>query len=184
MVHTSHSDNWSRTEPRKDVQTVDSTGYRIGPRIEGLVITPIAPQEDERGELCEIWTADRDPLGLPVAHAYMLTVRTGKTRAWMMHEKQYDRLFIQRGRFRIAMFDARSGSPTQGLLNVFTYSDHQRVLIVIPPGVWHGVQNVGENEAVLVNLSTHAYDYEVPDKLRLPVANDVIPFAFEDGPGW
>jgi hypothetical protein len=82
MVHTGVSNPRSRMDPSKDVQTVDSTGYRIGPRIgpriDGVVVTPTAPQEDERGELCEIWTADRDPLGLPVAHAYMLTVRTGK----------------------------------------------------------------------------------------------------------
>ena len=44
--------------------------------------------------------------------------------------------------------------------------------------------SVGEDEAVFLNLPTRAYDYEDPDKYRLPVANDVIPFAFEDGPGW
>ncbi len=170
-------------EPIKDRQTVDSDGRLIAPRIHGLVISNRRPHEDERGELCEIWTAARDPLGMPVVHAYMVTIRPGRIRGWQMHQLQHDRLFTQQGRLRFGFYDARPDSPTSGMLNVMTFSDHNRVLLVIPPGVWHGVQNVGVQEAVFLNLPTHAYNYEDPDKYRLPVQNDLIPFAFEEERG-
>jgi dTDP-4-dehydrorhamnose 3,5-epimerase len=69
------------------------------------------------------------------------------------------------------------------MLNVFTLSDHQRAMVRIPSGVWHGVQNVGEGESVFVNFPTRPYVYEDPDKYRLPLNNDLIPFDFNDGPG-
>ena len=172
------------SEPVKGRQTVDASGQSTAPCIDGVVINHRGPHEDERGELCEIWTAVRDPLGMPVVHAYMVTIRPGSIRGWVMHALQHDRLFIQQGRLRIRLYDARPDSPTHGLLNVMTFSDHNRVLLVVPPGVWHGVQNVGEDEAIFLNFPTHAYNYEDPDKYRLPVQNDLIPVSFEDGRGW
>jgi dTDP-4-dehydrorhamnose 3,5-epimerase len=171
-------------EPIKDRQTVDADGRSIAPRIHGVEISYLRPQEDDRGELCEVWTAARDPLGIPVVHVYMVTIRPGTIRGWVMHAHQHDRIFIQQGRLRVGLYDARPDSPTHGMLNVMTFSDHNRALLVYPPGVWHGIQNVGEHEAVFLNLPTRAYNYEDPDKFRLPITNDLIPFAFEERRGW
>jgi dTDP-4-dehydrorhamnose 3,5-epimerase len=169
--------------PIPDAQTVDREGRSVAPRIAGVAISQTSPQEDERGELCEVWTEARDPLGMPAVHVYMVTIRPGKTRGWVMHEHQDDRIFVQQGRLRIGLYDARPDSPTRGMLNVLTFSDHNRALIVFPAGVWHGIQNVGDREAVFLNLPTRPYNYDRPDKLRLPIKNDLIPFAFEDDQG-
>ena len=64
-----------------------------------------------------------------------------------------------------ALFDHRSQSPTYKLLNVFTLSNRNRAILVIPRGVYHAVQNIGQTEAIMFNLPT-------------------IPFDFDDGPGW
>ena len=69
------------------------------------------------------------------------------------------------------------------MLNVMTFGERNRALIVVPAGVWHAVQNVGEREATFINLPTRPYNYEDPDKFRLPLHNDLIPFAFEDASG-
>jgi dTDP-4-dehydrorhamnose 3,5-epimerase len=174
----------SGNQPDRMIPSIDREGNRLGPAIEGVIITPAPPREDERGELVEIWSPEHDVLGMPVAQIYMVSIRPGKARGWSLHEHEYDRVFIQRGRIRIGLYDVRPGSPTEGVLNVLTFSDHHRVTMVIPPGVWHGFQNVGTEEAVFINCSTHPYNYERPDKFRLPLANDLIPFAFDDGPGW
>jgi len=174
----------SRTQPIKEPQRVDASGEPVGPRIHGMEFVPAVPQVDIRGEVCEIWTEARDPLGAPVVHAYMATVRPGKVRGWNVHLKQDDRIFIQFGRLRWAFYDARPGSPTEGLLDVLTFSDRRRMTFAIPAGVWHGAQNVGDTEASFINLPTRAYDHEDPDRLRLPLVNDLIPFAFEDVAGW
>jgi dTDP-4-dehydrorhamnose 3,5-epimerase len=53
---------------------------------------------------------------------------------------------------------------------------------VIPRGIYHAVQNVGEHDALFINLPTAAYNHSDPDKYRLPIKN--APFSFEDGLGW
>jgi len=49
---------------------------------------------------------------------------------------------------------------------------------VVPPRVWHGVENSGTNPAVLINAVNLAYQYEDPDHWRLPSNSPDIPFDF------
>jgi dTDP-4-dehydrorhamnose 3,5-epimerase len=96
-----------------------------------------------------------------------------------VHRRQEDRLFVSRGRLRFGLYDDRPESPTYRRLNVFTITDRRRALVVIPRGVFHGVENVGTEEALYLNLPTRAYDHADPDKYRLPLQNALIPFAFD-----
>lgn len=50
--------------------------------------------------------------------------------------------------------------------------------------MYHAIQNIGRDEAFFVNMPTEPYNHEDPDKYRLPLKNDLIPFAFEDDAGW
>jgi dTDP-4-dehydrorhamnose 3,5-epimerase len=174
----------SPTAPKRDLQRVDTTGKQVKRTIAGVEMARVVPVEDDRGELCELWTEARDTAGLPVRHSYMVTIQPGKARGWVMHELQTDRVYVLRGRIRVGMYDARPGSPTEGVLQVEVISERNRASVTIPPGVWHGFQNVGSEEAWFVNFTTHAYDYEHPDKIRMPLENDMIPFSFDDMPGW
>jgi dTDP-4-dehydrorhamnose 3,5-epimerase len=63
-------------------------------------------------------------------------------------------------------------------LNKFTVTERNRSLVVIPRGVYHALENVGNGEAVFINLPTRAYNHENPDKYRLPLKNPLIPFDF------
>ena len=96
----------------------------------------------------------------------------------MVHRKQDDRLFIMLGSLRVILFDDRPESPTYKMINHFTFSERRRGLISIPMGVFHAVQNVGVVDGYFVNLPTRAYDHVDPDKYRLPLENDLIPFSF------
>lgn len=168
---------------KKDRQTVTPDGVSVAPLIDGVVIQRVPPQEDERGEVVEIWNRTWPGLDFPVVHVYQVSTRPGQVRAWTMHLRQDDRLFVSRGRLRFGLYDDREDSPTRGMLSVFTLSDHQRAMVRIPSGVWHGVQNVGEVDGVFINLPSRPYHYEDPDKFRLPLTNDLIPFDFGDGRG-
>ena len=46
------------------------------------------------------------------------------------------------------------------------------------------VKNIGNTDAYFVNMPTRPYSHEDPDKYRLPLRNDRIPYAFDDGQGW
>ena len=45
-------------------------------------------------------------------------------------------------------------------------------------GIWHGLQNVGGTEALMLNFPTRAYDYEDPDHWRLPYDSEQIPYTW------
>jgi dTDP-4-dehydrorhamnose 3,5-epimerase len=148
-------------------------------RIEGLVVRRATTHEDDRGDLVEIFRTDWGFHPKPVVQVYQASLRPGAIKGWVMHLKQDDRIFALFGFMRWVFYDARTKSPTQGLLHVITISERTRSLIVIPAGVYHAVQNIGLKDASFINLPTRAYDYAKPDKLRLPLENDLIPFRFD-----
>jgi dTDP-4-dehydrorhamnose 3,5-epimerase len=170
--------------PRRDTQTTRPDGTRTVPFIAGVVVRSAVLHPDERGEICEIYNPAWGISDAPLVYVYQSTVRPGKTKGWVVHYEQDDRLFFSAGNVRIGLYDARKDSPTYQKLNVFTVTERNRALVMIPRGVFHGVQNVGTSEVVFVNMPTRPYNHENPDKYRLPLKNDLIPFAFEDTPGW
>ena len=173
-----------QVEPVKDKQMVTAEGESVLARIHGLVIRRAVPIEDKRGEIVEMyrpaWGVHPDPL----VYAYQISLRVGAIKGWVCHRRQEDRIFMSTGVVRWGLYDDRSDSPTHKMLNTFTFSERSRALMVIPRGVFHAVQNIGEVEAFFINMPSRAYDHADPDKYRLPLKNSLIPFAFDDGPGW
>jgi dTDP-4-dehydrorhamnose 3,5-epimerase len=170
------------SEPVKDRQTVNADGQWTDPPIDGVIVRFQAPVEDERGEIVEVYRPSWGVLPDPVVYVYQISVLPGVVKGWVVHRRQEDRLFVSRGRLRFGLFDGRAKSPTYRKLSVFTLSDRRRALVVIPRGVYHGVENVGTEEAFYLNMPTRPYDHADPDKYRLPLQNDLIPFAFGRGP--
>ena len=166
--------------PVKDVQTVTAEGERVRPLIHGLVLHRLTTHEDKRGDLFELYNPAWGLSPEPLVYAYQVSLRPGAIKGWVMHEKQEDRLAILFGYMRWALFDDREDSPTYRLLNVINVSERNRSLLIIPRRVWHAVENVGISDAVFVNMPTHPYRHANPDKYRLPLKNDVIPFDFSD----
>ena len=170
--------------PVKDKQTVTPEGKSIAPRIDGLKIRHLPPIEDVRGELVEVYRSEWDMHPDPLVYVYQVFVRPGSIRGWVVHEKQEDRICVSCGILRWVFFDNRPNSKTYKMLNDFTFSERNRVLFVIPRGVYHAVKNIGETEAVFLNMPTRPYDHADPDKFRLPLKNDLIPFSFDQVSGW
>jgi dTDP-4-dehydrorhamnose 3,5-epimerase len=173
-----------RIKPIKDRQTVTSDFQSVQPLIKGVNLRRMPPIEDERGEVVEVyrpsWGFHPDPL----VYIYQIGMRPKAIKGWVIHEKQDDRIFVSRGVVRWVLYDHRADSPTHKLMNDFTFSDRNRVLMTIPRGVFHAVQNIGETEATFLNMPTQPYNHEDPDKFRLPINNDLIPFDFNDPPRW
>lgn len=171
-------------KPIKDKQTVTSEGVSVKRQIHGLVIRPAKTQLDRRGELCEVYNPAWGVHPAPMVYCYFATVRPGAIKGWVMHKLQDDRIFTALGVQRWVFFDNRPGSPTFKMINSFTFGERKRVLLIIPRGVYHAVQNVGETDAVFINVPTHPYNHADPDKYRLALKNDLIPFDFNDEANW
>ena len=147
--------------------------------IDGVSVTKLTPHADARGTLFEILTM-RGVLIDPIVHVYHVTAAAGSCRAWVYHRFQDDRLAFVTGRFRVALYDIRPSSPTQNMLNVFTFGATRPALLRIPSFVIHGVKNIGDDTATFVNLPTNCFDPSAPDKYRLPLGDPRIPFSFDD----
>lgn len=170
--------------PKKDCQTVTSEGTSLRPLIHDVRIRPAVTHPDERGSICEIYNPAWNFADGPLVYVYQVTVRPGRVKGWVIHYQQDDRVFLSQGTLKIVLYDARRESPTHGMLNELCISEHNRGLLFIPRGVYHILQNVGTTDALFINMPTRPYNHADPDKYRLPLNNDLIPYRFEERLGW
>lgn len=130
------------------------------------------PVAHHHGHLSEIYRTDWDMTDLPIVQVNATTTFPGRVRAWGIHQATVDRLFAMTGSLMVVCFDGRPDSPTKGAFNQFFLGALTQGLVVIPPGVWHGWQNVGPDDATIVSMPSRLYDYEGPDRWELPHDSD------------
>ena len=168
-----------RIEAIPDRQTVTPAGEPVRALIAGVAYRPSVTHVDDRGELCEVYDPRWAVSEEPVAYVYQAMVRPGMTKGWVVHDLQDDRLWVNLGFLKIVLYDARENSPTRGTVNELFVSERNRALIVVPRCVFHAVQNVGQVDAYYMNMPTRPYDHERPDKRRLPLDTDKIPYRLD-----
>jgi len=161
---------------------VDGEGrWRVN-EIDGLQFRPTRPIPHEDGTLAEVARRSWPEIDQEIVQVHVTTTQPGRIRAWGLHTRSTDRLFVVTGLVSLVVFDGRSGSPTQGALNEFKLSERSPGLLVIPPNVYHGWKNIGTVEAFIINMPTEQYEYERPDALDLPYdtpdAASVVPFRW------
>lgn len=150
--------------------------------IHDVVFRPTRPVAHEDGHVTEIARMGWDLVGGPIVQVHLTTTLPGRQRAWGLHQRSTDRLFVVNGLVKFVAFDGRTGSPTYGCVNEVTVSEKNPGLLIVPPNLYHGWKNIGTTEAAIVNMPTAAYDYEAPDALDLPwdseAAARIIPYRF------
>jgi dTDP-4-dehydrorhamnose 3,5-epimerase len=163
---------------RKDDQIVTEDWQFLERHIDGVAIREVKHVPREHGVITEMYRADWDPTDLPVVHAYQSRLFPGAIGAWSCHAKSIDRLFVNQGHVKLVLFDGRDQSPTFGMVNELLCGDVRPMFVVLPTGVWHGLQNLGTGDALMINFPTSAYDYRDPDHYRLPWDSDQIPYQW------
>jgi len=84
---------------------------------------PARPVPHEDGTLAEIARAGWPELVEPIVQVHLTTTMAGRVRAWGLHRRSTDRLFVIRGLVSIVVYDGRADSPTVGSLNEFSVSE-------------------------------------------------------------
>ena len=123
------------------------------PKIEGVVITPLAIRSDQRGWLTELWREDEplDSRTLPVM-AYASLTLPGMSRGPHEHEFQTDVFcFVGPGDMTLYLWDRRKSSPTCGMRIKATVGETNPCRVIIPPGVVHGYKNDTDHPAMVFN---------------------------------
>jgi dTDP-4-dehydrorhamnose 3,5-epimerase len=144
--------------------------------IDGVLVQPLTWHNDQRGSLAELVRAD-DPAMMvaPVGQVYVTTLYPGVVKGWHLHRLQWDRMVCLRGRVLLGLVDAREGSPTHRAQMRVVLGDRNFVVARIPPGVWHGLKNLGGDEAMVVNVVSEPYARDAPDEIR-ESPHGVLPF--------
>jgi dTDP-4-dehydrorhamnose 3,5-epimerase len=143
--------------------------------IDGVKTKKLKVIPDERGRLMEILRQD-DEFFTKFGQVYMTTTYPGVVKAWHRHEKQADNICCLKGMLKIVLYDGRKSSPTYKEINEFYAGVYNPVLIHVPPGIYHGWMCVSEEEAVIVNIPTEAYNYASPDEQRQDPHKSDIPY--------
>ncbi len=146
--------------------------------IEGVHIRNLKVIPDERGYLMEILRSDW-PEFERFGQVYITSCYPGIIKGWHYHKKQTDNFVCIKGMAKVVLYDARTGSPTFGLINEFFIGERNPVLIKIPPLVYHGFKAIGGNEAIILNVPTELYNYSDPDEYRVPFDDPSIPYNWE-----
>lgn len=143
--------------------------------IDGVKIKKLKVIPDERGRLMEMFRAD-DEFFEKFGQVYVTMTYPGVVKAWHKHEKQADNIACVAGMVKLALYDARTGSPTRGQIDQFYMGVHNPILIHIPAGIYHGWMCLSDAESIVVNAPTEMYDYKNPDEQRLDPHDGEIPY--------
>ena len=161
---------------------VDEQGKLNRTPIHDVVFRPTRPVPHEDGHVTEAARASWDIIGGPIVQVHLTTTLPGRHRAWGLHQRGTDRLFVASGLVKFVVFDGRLESPTCGCVNEVTMSETSPGLLIVPPNLYHGWKNIGSSEAIIINMPTAMYNYEAPDALDLPwdseAAARIIPYRF------
>jgi dTDP-4-dehydrorhamnose 3,5-epimerase len=168
---------------RKDAQLVTNEWQAVAPPIDGVVVREVQHVPRDHGIITETYRPEWDPTGLPVVQVYQSRLFPAAIGAWSCHATSVDRIFVNSGLLKIVLYDGRDESATAGLVMELFAGDARPAFLVIPCGVWHGLQNVGPTDALVLNYPTAAYDYADPDHYRLPFDTPEIPYTWSAGAG-
>ena len=162
----------------KDKQSITADWVFTQDLIDGVKVREVKNAPKANGLLTEIFRRDWALDEGIVDQVFQVTLFPGAVSAWHAHQLTTDRLFVNHGQITVVFYDAREGSSTYGRINEFLFGSLRPALIVVPPGVWHGCQNISNEVSSIVNLVDRAYRYEDPDHWRLPPDTPKIPYSF------
>ena len=168
-------------DAHKDRQSVTADWQLLQQLIDGVRIKEMRHVPKENGHLTEIWRREWTLDAGLVDQVFQVLIQPGGVSAWHTHQLTTDRLFVNHGLVKVVLYDARKGSSTHGKLNVFRFGTVRPALVIVPAGVWHGLENLANEPSLVLNLVDRAYKYEDPDHWRLPANTDKIPYQFGNG---
>lgn len=165
-------------DAKKDQQTATTDGKLVRTLLQGVTQKEVSNIITRNGVTTELFRPEW-PVGPEnIGHMIHVILRAGAISAWHMHEHQTDTFFVTDGTVKLVLFDDRTESTTRGEINVFHLSRLRPSIVTIPPGIWHGLQNLENSESSFINYFDRPYDYANPDEWRLPSDTGNIPYRF------
>ncbi|HAF12572.1 MAG TPA: dTDP-4-dehydrorhamnose 3,5-epimerase [Blastocatellia bacterium] len=134
-----------------------SNVFKVG-AIKGVVVRELRQFTDSRGWLAELFRHDQlDPDFYPVM-AYTSATKPGITRGPHEHVDQADLFcFLGPSNFKLRLWDNRPDSETFNNVATLLVGEENPQSVLIPAGVVHAYQNVGEIPGIVFNCPNRLY---------------------------
>jgi dTDP-4-dehydrorhamnose 3,5-epimerase len=149
--------------------------YGAAPAIGGVRVVELVRHADDGGSITELARlTDGRAAGLDgftVRQVNYSEMAPGAIKAFHLHARQTDVWYVPPSdRMLVVLLDVRKGSRTEGARQRVVLGHGASRLLLIPPGVAHGVRNVGEATGRLVYLVDLPFSTEPAacDEGRLP----------------
>jgi len=134
-----------------------SDGFTTGD-IEGVVIRDLRKFKDGRGWLAELFRHDELAEVFYPVMAYVSSTEPGITRGPHEHVDQADLFcFIGPSNFKLRMWDNRKNSETYNNVMTLIVGQDNPKSALVPAGVVHVYQNVGETNGIVINCPNRLY---------------------------
>ena len=134
-----------------------SDSFRDGD-IKGVVIRKLGKFLDSRGWLSELFRNDELEGEFFPTMAYISSTNPGVTRGPHEHRDQADLFcFIGPSNFKLRMWDNRRDSETFGFVTTVVVGEENPSSVLVPAGVVHAYQNIGDAEGIVINCPNRLY---------------------------
>jgi dTDP-4-dehydrorhamnose 3,5-epimerase len=127
-------------------------------QIDGVVIRKLARATDSRGWLVELFRDDDLSAEFQPVMAYISSTVPGVTRGPHEHIDQADLFcFLGPSNFKLRMWDNRRDSATFGNVDTHIVGQDNPASVLVPKGVIHAYQNVGDVDGLVINCPNRLY---------------------------
>lgn len=161
------------TDAAKRALTVQD--YSPTPAIEGVEVVDLRRFVDDGGAFTELGRLSAGMHaafpGFEVKQINYSEMEPGVIKAFHLHRRQTDVWFVPPSdRMLLALLDVRAGSRTKDAVRRIMLGDGASRLVRIPPGVAHGVRNVGQTRGRIIYFVDAQFSTapEECDEGRLP----------------
>lgn len=144
--------------------------------IEGVATKELVIHKDERGFFCELIRASDDFFGKFAQLSHSMANK-GVLKAWHLHKKQTDWMYVTVGDIKLALYDTRENSRSHGeLMEILLGETFGRKVVKIPPGVAHGYKVLSAPMHIIYLMDQ---EYDPNDELRIPSDDPKIGYDWE-----
>ena len=127
-------------------------------QVHDVIVRQLPRHDDARGWLTELFRCDELPAQFLPVKAYISSTRPGITRGPHEHVDQADLFcFLGPSNFKVRMWDNRSDSPTYRKVSTLVAGENDPQLVIIPKGVVHAYQNIGDKDGIVINCPNRLY---------------------------
>jgi dTDP-4-dehydrorhamnose 3,5-epimerase len=131
---------------------------------------------DERGYLRELFRVDELPVDVIPAMGYLSVTHPNVIRGPHEHVEQTDVFVFASGLVKVSLWENRKGSVDYWERYDCIVGEENPILLIVPPGVVHGYQNIGSSDALILNFPTSLYagwnQEEEVDEIRWELKKD------------